>query len=69
MSRTYIDCRDYPGSACSVKISADSKDELLKAAIEHAVHAHGYDDTPELRSQLAAMFKDEPGSAETRLAA
>ncbi|MBM3114760.1 DUF1059 domain-containing protein [Jeongeupia naejangsanensis] len=69
MSRKYIDCRDYPGSTCSVKISADTDTELLEATIEHAVKAHGHQDSPELRSQLAAMFKDEPGSIEPRLAA
>ncbi|GHD63181.1 DUF1059 domain-containing protein [Jeongeupia chitinilytica] len=69
MSRKYIDCRDYPGSTCSVKISADTEAELLEATIEHAVKAHGHQDTPELRAQLAAMFKDDTGNADTRLAA
>ncbi|WP_432720949.1 DUF1059 domain-containing protein [Jeongeupia wiesaeckerbachi] len=69
MSRKYIDCRDYPGSTCSVKISADTDAELLEATIEHAVKVHGHQDSPELRTQLSAMFKDEPGSVEPRLAA
>ncbi|WP_035059971.1 DUF1059 domain-containing protein [Andreprevotia chitinilytica] len=59
MSRKSIDCRDMPGSTCSVAITADSKEELLEAAIAHAVKSHGYSDSPELRIQLAKMFKDE----------
>ncbi|SMC24362.1 Predicted small metal-binding protein [Andreprevotia lacus DSM 23236] len=60
MNRLYIDCRDVPGSTCSVAITADNKEELLVAAVEHAVKAHGYTDTPELRAQLQTMFKVAP---------
>jgi hypothetical protein len=43
---------------CSVAISADSEDELLQVAVEHAVSVHGHSDTPELRTQLRQLFKD-----------
>jgi predicted small metal-binding protein len=53
MSRKYIDCRDYPSETqCTVAISADSEGELLEAAAQHAIQAHGHQDGPELRAQL-----------------
>ncbi|MCY1366960.1 MAG: DUF1059 domain-containing protein [Pseudomonadota bacterium] len=58
MSRQYIDCREYPSTMnCSVALCADSESELLDAAVQHAVAVHGHTDTPELRKQLASMFK------------
>lgn len=58
MSRMYIDCREVPSdSDCSIAISADSEDELLEAAIQHAVQVHGHEDTSEFRGQLRAAFK------------
>ena len=58
MSRQYIDCREFPSAMnCSVALSADSDKELLEAAVQHAVAVHGHADTPELRKQLAPMFK------------
>ncbi|HEU5339412.1 MAG TPA: DUF1059 domain-containing protein [Sulfuricaulis sp.] len=60
MSRKYIDCREYPSDTnCSVSIFADSEDELLEVAIQHAVSVHGHKDTPEFREQLRKAFKDE----------
>lgn len=61
MERKYIDCREYPSEMnCSVMIAADSEDELLEAAIQHAVAVHGETDTPELRSELRKMLKTMP---------
>ena len=58
MPRQYIDCREYPSTMnCSVALSADSESELLDAAVQHAVTVHGHTDTPELRKQLAGLFK------------
>ncbi|MGS0741361.1 DUF1059 domain-containing protein [Glaciimonas sp. GG7] len=58
MSRKYIDCREYPSASnCSVAISADNDEELLDAAVQHAVSVHEHQDTPELRSQLKQLFK------------
>ena len=58
MSRLYIDCREFSSAMnCSVALSADSDKELLEAAVQHAVAVHGHADTPELRKQLALMFK------------
>jgi predicted small metal-binding protein len=59
MSRKFIDCREFPSDMhCSVAISADSEEELLRAAVEHAVSVHHHSDSPELRQQLRQMFKD-----------
>jgi len=59
MSRKYIDCREYPSDLnCTVAFSADSADELLEAAVQHAVAVHGLQDTPELRKELKSIFRD-----------
>jgi len=61
MSRQYIDCRAFPSTQnCSVAISADRDDELLEAAVQHAVSVHAHQDSPELRQQLRKMFR--PGT-------
>ena len=58
MSRKSIDCRDYPSeSGCTVAISADSDDELVEAAAQHAVQVHGHQDGPELRAMLRDGIK------------
>ena len=59
MGRKYIDCRDYPSEKnCTVALSADSEDELLVAAVQHAVAVHQHQDSPELRTQLKSLFKE-----------
>ncbi|MCA8000586.1 DUF1059 domain-containing protein [Burkholderia metallica] len=59
MSRRYIDCREFPSAThCSVAISADSDDELLEAAVQHAVLVHQHADSTELRTQLKTLFHD-----------
>lgn len=59
MTRKFIDCREFPSDMhCSVAISADSEEELLQAAVQHAVSVHHHGDTPELRQQLRSLFKD-----------
>jgi predicted small metal-binding protein len=60
MNRFYVDCRDYPSEMnCSVAISADSEQELVDAAVQHAVAVHGHHDSAELREQLAKMIKTQ----------
>ena len=59
MTRKFIDCREFPSDThCSVAISADSEEELLQAAVDHAVSVHHHSDSPELRQQLRQLFKD-----------
>ena len=53
MTRKYIDCREFPSEMkCSVVISADREDELIDAAVQHAVAVHGEHDTPEFRREV-----------------
>jgi predicted small metal-binding protein len=59
MTRKYIDCREFPSDMnCSVAISADNDQELMEAAVQHAVAVHKHDDTPELRQQIKQLFKE-----------
>ncbi len=56
--RKSIDCRDYPSEKnCSLKISG-TEEEVLDAAVQHAVSAHGHEETPQLREQIRSMLKD-----------
>jgi predicted small metal-binding protein len=59
MSRKFIDCREFPSDTnCSVAIAADNEEELLEAAVQHAVSVHKHDDTQEFRQQLKQLFRD-----------
>jgi predicted small metal-binding protein len=59
MARKYVDCREMPSeSNCSVALSADTDQELLEAAVQHAVAVHKHEDTPELRQAIRANFKE-----------
>ncbi|MGE8678600.1 MAG: DUF1059 domain-containing protein [Achromobacter marplatensis] len=65
MTRKYIDCREYPSEMnCSVALAADTDDELLEAAVQHATTVHNHTDSPELRTQLKGMFHDGSPPAE-----
>jgi hypothetical protein len=54
-------------SDCSLTIIGE-EDEVIATAAQHAVAAHGHQDTPELRTQLQAMLEPEdsyvPGTRE-----
>jgi predicted small metal-binding protein len=57
--RKIIDCRLYPSEKnCSLAISG-TEEEVLEAATQHAVSAHGHPNSPELREQLRSLLKDE----------
>ncbi len=52
MARKMIDCRQVPSDiGCTLTI-AGSEEEVLDAAVAHAVAKHGHQDTPELREML-----------------
>lgn len=69
MTRKYIDCREYPSSSsCTVALSADSTEELIEAAVQHAVAVHGHEDNTELREWLRGAIK-EGTPPEQRMAA
>ena len=53
MARQYIDCREFPSdSKCTIAISADTPEELMEAAVQHAVAVHGAEDTREFREEV-----------------
>lgn len=59
MARYFTDCREQPSiSQCSIAISADSKEELLEAAVQHAVAVHEHVDSPELREEIMKGIKE-----------
>ena len=59
MTRKYVDCRELPSeSNCSLKISGE-QDEVLDAAVQHAVTVHKHENTPELREQIRVGLKDD----------
>jgi predicted small metal-binding protein len=61
MSRVHVDCREYPSEMnCTLAIVADSEDELLEAAVQHAVAVHKHRDSAEFRSELRKILK--PGN-------
>jgi len=59
LQRKFVDCREYPSEKnCSLKISG-TEEEVLDAAVQHAVSAHGHKLTAELRDELRNILKDE----------
>ncbi len=59
MARKFIDCREFPSeSNCTVAIAADTEDELVNVAADHAVKVHKHQDTPELRTQIRSGIKE-----------
>lgn len=58
MDRKMIDCRKAPSEAnCSLTI-AGTEDEVLDAAVSHAVSKHGHENNAELRTMIAASMED-----------
>jgi predicted small metal-binding protein len=64
MARKMIDCRKVPSEiGCTLTI-AGTEDEVLDAAVAHAVDKHGHEDTPQLREMLrGALETAEPALA------
>lgn len=59
MGRKIADCRRFESdNNCSLTIIGE-EDEVIATAAQHAVTAHGHQDTPELRSQLLGMLEPE----------
>lgn len=53
-----LHCRDA-GFDCNGVISANSEDEVLQQAAQHALTVHGVSVTPELAENLKHLIKDE----------
>lgn len=59
VTRKYVDCREMPSDMhCTIAISADNDQELLEAAVQHAVTVHHHEDSPDLRSQISKAMKE-----------
>ncbi|HLF70874.1 MAG TPA: DUF1059 domain-containing protein [Dehalococcoidia bacterium] len=59
MNRKVADCRDFPSEkSCSLTI-AGTEEEVVRAAVLHAIDFHGHTDSPEFRQQIRAVLKDE----------
>jgi predicted small metal-binding protein len=59
-TRKYIDCREFDYySGCSLRISG-TEDEVIAAAVEHAVSSHGYSGGEELRMVLRVALRSDP---------
>ncbi|MBZ6078760.1 DUF1059 domain-containing protein [Microvirga puerhi] len=65
MGRKFIDCREMPSDIkCSLALVADTENELVEAAVMHAVNVHHHQDTPELRSMIrSAIHEGSPAEA------
>jgi predicted small metal-binding protein len=64
MARKYVDCRETPSVMnCTVGIAADSEEELIEAAVQHAVAVHSHEDTPELRDEIRQGIKETESAA------
>lgn len=59
MARKIVDCRQVPnGQGCTLTITGE-EEEVLRAAVMHAVDVHGHRDTPELRNELRRALHEE----------
>jgi len=66
MSRKMVDCRDFPSQAKCTLTIAGEEDEVVRAAVLHAVDVHGHRDTPDLRNELRKSLKPEGSSPARR---
>jgi len=56
--RKSIDCRDYPSeTGCTLRLEG-GEDEVLNAAVQHAITVHGHTENPELREQIRSLLKN-----------
>jgi hypothetical protein len=65
LRQSVVDCRKQPGeSNCSLTIAGE-RDEVIRAASEHAASVHGHEDSPELRDMIASGLEPEPATVAT----
>jgi hypothetical protein len=51
------DCRRFPSETnCSLVIIGE-RDEVARAAAEHAISVHGHEDTPEFREDVGKFLE------------
>jgi predicted small metal-binding protein len=66
MPRKMIDCRRAPdGKGCTLTIAGE-ENEVLRAAMDHAVAVHGHERTPDLEAHIRSLMYDEGASPPSR---
>lgn len=58
MARKMIDCRKVPSDFNCTLTIAGREDEVLDAAVAHAVIKHGHQDNAELREMIRASLEN-----------
>jgi predicted small metal-binding protein len=59
MARKMADCRRFESdNKCTLTIIGE-EDEVIEAAVQHAVSAHGHEDSPQMREELRGMLETE----------
>lgn len=60
MTRKIVDCREMPSeSGCTLALTGE-EDEVVRAAVQHAVDVHGHVDGAELRDGIRGALRDAP---------
>jgi hypothetical protein len=68
MGRVMADCRRFESdNNCSLTIMGE-EDEVVRAATEHAISAHGHEGGPELSGQIRSMLEPAENYASERVA-
>jgi predicted small metal-binding protein len=63
MARKVVDCRQVPNDRnCTLTITGE-EEEVLRAAVMHAVDVHGHRDTPDFRNELRRALQEERAAA------
>jgi hypothetical protein len=59
LSRRFrVSCLDYPSEGGCTLTLTGGEEEVLRAALLHAIDAHGHTDSPELRELIRASLKE-----------
>jgi predicted small metal-binding protein len=58
MARKMIDCGKVPNEINCTLVISGTEDEVLDAAVAHAVAKHGHVDSPDLREMLRSGLED-----------
>jgi hypothetical protein len=59
MERVMADCRRFESDRdCQLTIIGP-EDDVLDAAVQHAIASHGHEDTPELREGIRSLLEPE----------
>ena len=59
MERVMADCRRFESdSNCQLTIIGPA-DDVVAAAVQHAIASHGHEDTPELREGIRSLLEPE----------